>query len=370
MTSTDYIVELRNITKQFSENFVAVNNVSLQIQKGEFLTLLGPSGCGKTTTLRMIAGLESISTGQIFINGRDVSLDPPYARETSMMFQDYALFPHMTIEDNIAFGLKMRGVAREERRRKAQEMLEFIQLPHITKRKPGQLSGGQRQRVALARSLILQPAVLLLDEPLGALDAELRRQMQVELKRIQRQVGITFIYVTHDQEEALTMSDRIVVMQNGLVEQIAPPRTIYEQPGTIFVARFIGQCNFREGPIVKLNGSTLTISDPAFGSLQANNRENARLNTRGQIATIAIRPEKVKIGPEAQSCTNQTQGVLKDIVYTGATVRYIIEVAPTDELIAESHAILDIAVGSTIHLGWHTDDAVALPGSARGGGNA
>lgn len=370
MTSTDYIVELRNITKQFSENFVAVNNVSLQIQKGEFLTLLGPSGCGKTTTLRMIAGLESISTGQIFINGRDVSLDPPYARETSMMFQDYALFPHMTIEDNIAFGLKMRGVAREERRRKAQEMLEFIQLPHITKRKPGQLSGGQRQRVALARSLILQPAVLLLDEPLGALDAELRRQMQVELKRIQRQVGITFIYVTHDQEEALTMSDRIVVMQNGLVEQIAPPRTIYEQPGTIFVARFIGQCNFREGPIVKLNGSTLTISDPAFGSLQANNRENARLNTQGQIATIAIRPEKVKIGPEAQSCTNQTQGVLKDIVYTGATVRYIIEVAPTDELIAESHAILDIAVGSTIHLGWHTDDAVALPGSARGGGNA
>jgi spermidine/putrescine ABC transporter ATP-binding subunit len=360
MVTANHIIELQNITKRFGDSVVAVNDVSLQIDRGEFLTLLGPSGCGKTTTLRMIAGLETVTSGRILLNDQDVTYTPPYARDTNMMFQDYALFPHMTIEDNIAFGLKMRRVGRDERRKKAQEMLEFVQLPHLAKRKPNQLSGGQRQRIAMARSLILQPAVLLLDEPLGALDAELRRQMQVELKRIQRQIGVTFIYVTHDQEEALTMSDRIVVMQDGAVEQIGPPREIYEQPRTTFVARFIGQCNFREGPVVERNDVSIVIDDPVFGRIRAKADKALKNNSQNQTITVAVRPEKIKLGVEAEQCLNQGHGTLKDKAYKGSLVQYIIEVGSNDEIIIEVHNGLDFPAGSQVQLGWNIEDAIAL----------
>ena len=239
-------VELEGVTKRFGD-FPAVRALGLDVAAGEFFTLLGPSGCGKTTTLRMVAGFEEPTEGRILIDGVDVEGVPPFKRPTNTVFQSYALFPHLSVEDNVAFGLRRKGVAKEEVRRRVLEELERVGLAAEAKRKPRQLSGGQQQRVALARALINRPAVLLLDEPLGALDLKLRKGLQVELKRIQRDVGITFIYVTHDQEEALTMSDRIAVMNRGVIEQLAPPEEVYERPRTEFVAGFIGVSNLHAG---------------------------------------------------------------------------------------------------------------------------
>jgi spermidine/putrescine ABC transporter ATP-binding subunit len=358
---SDNIVQLKDITKVFDDSVVAVNQVSLQVHKGEFLTLLGPSGCGKTTTLRMIGGLEVATSGSIVIDGMDITYVPPYQRNTSMMFQDYALFPHMSIEDNIAFGLKMRGVSRKERIKKAHEMLEFIQLPQIARRKPNQLSGGQRQRVALVRSLILQPAVLLLDEPLGALDAELRRQMQVELKRNQRQLGITFIYVTHDQEEALSMSDRIVVMQNGCIEQFDTPHNIYEKPLTTFVAGFIGHCNLRPVKRIEQKNDFMTIEDPILGLVQARVFEECIFDPADKTVTLAIRPEKVRIGPSAEECPSQVHGTLKYAGYGGSIIRYVVSIGENDEMIVESGMQLAAEVGDQVTIGWYPDDVNVLP---------
>jgi len=361
------IVELQDVTKRYGESVVAVDAINLSVQRGEFLTLLGPSGCGKTTTLRMIAGLETVTSGKILINQEDVTFLPPYARNTSMMFQDYALFPHMSIEDNIAFGLKMRKVPREERLKKAREMLEFIQLPHIAGRKPNQLSGGQRQRVALVRSLILQPEVLLLDEPLGALDAELRRQMQVELKRNQQQLGITFIYVTHDQEEALSQSDRIVVMNGGYVEQMDTPKTIYEQPRTTFVASFIGRCNLRKGIVEAREGKSVVFSDAVLGKFPAACFNGMGTIQAGQSVTIALRPEKIRIGREAENCQTKAAGTLKYTGFLGSIVRIVVELAPGDEVVVEAQALPDAQVGEKVNLGWNCDDAIVLTENSGGG---
>jgi ABC-type Fe3+/spermidine/putrescine transport system ATPase subunit len=238
-------VELQDVTKRFGDH-VAVDGVDLEVRDGEFLSLLGPSGCGKTTTLRLIAGFERPDAGSIRIGGRDVASLPPYKRPVNTVFQSYALFPHLSVRDNVAYGLKQRGVPRGERVTRAKEMLEVVHLAGVEVRKPRQLSGGQQQRVALARALVLNPKVLLLDEPLGALDLKVRRELQIELKRIQESVGITFVYVTHDQEEALAMSDRVAVMNHGGIEQLAAPQDIYDRPATEFVAGFIGDTNFIE----------------------------------------------------------------------------------------------------------------------------
>jgi len=246
--ANDFDVEFRGITKRFGD-VAAVNNVSLQVHKGEFLSLLGPSGCGKTTSLRMIAGFEQPDEGELLIGGQDAVGVPPYKRDVNTVFQSYALFPHKSIIDNVAFGLKQRGMGKSERRAKASEALELVQLSHRADDRPTMLSGGQQQRVALARALVMNPRVLLLDEPLGALDLKLRKEMQFELKRIQEHVGITFVYVTHDQEEALSMSDRIAVMSNGVIEQLDEPRAIYDNPKTAFVAGFIGEMNFLNGTV-------------------------------------------------------------------------------------------------------------------------
>lgn len=296
-----YDVELNQVVKEFparrgAEPVRAVDNISLKIKDGEFFALLGPSGCGKTTTLRMIAGFEDVTSGEILIKGQSVQHVPPFHRPVNTVFQDYALFPHMTGLQNVMFGLEMSGLRRSEARERARQALEMVQLPQAANRKPRELSGGQQQRVALARALVNNPTVLLLDEPLGALDLKLRKDMQFELKAMQRDLGITFIYVTHDQEEALTMADRIAVMNAGQVLQIGEPQEIYEQPHTRFVADFIGETNFIVGRLTEKSGQEACVA------LSENSSVGAVLDdlemTIGSDVTIAIRPEKIAIFPQ------------------------------------------------------------------------
>ena len=287
-------VELKNVTKRFGD-VVAVNNVSFTIEKGEFFSLLGPSGCGKTTILRMISGFEQPTEGDLLIGGDIVNLVPPFRRPTNLVFQHLSLFPHMTVSKNIGFGLEMKGVSKGQIKNEVEKMLELIQLGGYGRRRISQLSGGQQQRVAIARALINNPTVLLLDEPLGALDLKLRNQMQLELKRIQREVGTTFIYVTHDQGEALTMSDRIAVMNNGVVEQIGKSDDIYENPKTVFVANFIGETNLIEGEVTETNGTTGVLS---FNDLTMQIRFKESVS-RGQKAFVSVRPEKIMIDETA-----------------------------------------------------------------------
>ena len=275
----EHDVELRAVTKRFAD-VVAVDALDLSIRHGEFLSLLGPSGCGKTTTLRLIAGFEQPDDGEILIDGRDVAGLPPYKRDVNTVFQSYALFPHLTVIQNVAYGLKQRGLRKLEREKRARELLGLVKLMELANRKPRQLSGGQQQRVALARALVLEPKVLLLDEPLGALDLKVRKGLQIELKRIQSEIGITFVYVTHDQEEALAMSDRVAVMNQGRIEQLGPPREIYDTPATSFVADFIGETNF-----IRRNG-TVVAQPPAHLRLA----RGGRRQPRGLVHSIVIGP--------------------------------------------------------------------------------
>ena len=258
---TEKCLELKDIRKSFSKDEVVLKEISLSIDKGEFITLLGSSGCGKTTTLRIIAGLETPDSGKVYLEGKDVTALAPEARDVNTVFQNYALFPHMTVADNIGYGLKLKKIPKAEIKKRVSEMLELVQLPGYEKRKPSELSGGQRQRVAIARSLVNNPKVLLLDEPLGALDLQLRRAMQLELKRLQKKLGITFIYITHDQEEAINMSDRIAVMNKGTFEQIGTPDEIYNHPKTSYVATFVGNANILKGELVGMDGTVAIRSE-------------------------------------------------------------------------------------------------------------
>ncbi len=296
-------VKLQNITKIFSGGVTAVDNMNLDIPQGEFFTMLGPSGCGKTTTLRMIAGFEMPTSGEIFIEGKPVSKTPPNRRPVNTVFQNYALFPHLTVEQNVAFGLRLKRVPAAETQRRVLEALEMVRLPGLGKRKPSQLSGGQQQRVALARALVNEPSVLLLDEPLGALDLKLRKAVQLELKQLQSELGITFIYVTHDQEEALTMSNRIAVMSDGVVQQMGAPREIYEYPVNRFVADFIGETNFIHGTIREI-GSFVKVN---VGDLWVMGTSANNTLTPGQEVTLAIRPEKMNLYPPGKMDILETE---------------------------------------------------------------
>jgi putative spermidine/putrescine transport system ATP-binding protein len=291
------LIEIRNLTKSFGA-VRAVDGVDLDIHAGEFLTLLGPSGSGKTTVLRMIAGFETPDSGSVQLNGVDITYLPPYERDVNTVFQDYALFPHMDVISNIEYGLRVKGVAKDERRQKALKALEQVRLSGYENRKPNQLSGGQRQRVALARALVNRPSVLLLDEPLGALDLKLRQQMQIELKELQREVGITFIFVTHDQEEALTMSDRIAVFDKGRIQQLDKPSAIYERPTNEFVAGFVGISNL--------------ISGAAAQAIL------------GKSGTFTVRPEKIHIG-KPQSNMRSAEGLIKEVEYLGPSTRFLVQ---------------------------------------------
>lgn len=321
-------VEIREVTKIFPTpeggEVKAVDQVNLQIKHGEFFSLLGPSGCGKTTSLRIIAGFEWPTQGEICIDGRVMGRTPPYLRPVNTVFQSYALFQHMTVFQNVAFGLEMEKVSRPETKRRVGEALEMVQMGNLGSRKPKQLSGGQQQRVALARALVKRPAVLLLDEPLGALDLKLRKEMQLELKALQMQVGITFVYVTHDQGEALTMSDRIAVMNKGQVLQIGTPIEIYERPRKKFVADFIGETNFLQGIVKSRSGEYITVyirdlDIEVIGIPQDN------LNI-GQEVVVSIRPEKIRLSEKQAINTNCIQGKVVHSIYIGSDTSVIIEV--------------------------------------------
>jgi spermidine/putrescine transport system ATP-binding protein len=309
------MVELRSVTKHFG-SFTAVQDVSLGVRSGEFITLLGPSGCGKTTVLRMISGFETPSDGLVLLDGKDVTHVPPYRRDVNQVFQSYALFPHLTVEENIAFGLKMRNTQRHEMASRVSQVIDLVSLAGFEGRKPSQLSGGQRQRVALARAIVCEPKVLLLDEPLSALDAKLRHQMQLELKRLQQRLGITFIFVTHDQEEALTMSDRIAVINKGRIEQLGSVHEIYHQPRTTFVANFIGEANIlpatvisrsAHGAKIRLDGKLdLVIRDPS-------------LSDDVETLLVSIRPEKIHITRRPHEHANSFEAVIENEVFRGAT---------------------------------------------------
>jgi len=320
--ANEFAVEMRNVLKQFVTPeggiLAAVDHVDMQIKDGEFFSLLGPSGCGKTTSLRMIAGFELPTSGNIMIHGKEMSQVAAHMRPVNTVFQQYALFPHMTVEQNIGFGLEMKGVGKAERSRRVSEALEMVRLPGMEMRRTKQLSGGQQQRIALARALVNKPEVLLLDEPLGALDLKLRKEMQLELKNLQREVGITFIYVTHDQEEALTMSDRIAVMSKGKALQIGFPEEIYERPANKFVADFIGETNFLDGVVKTQNGSIVEVEIKESGSVHI---ESSRQFTNGQHVSVAVRPEKLSLNKEIES-GNNLKGRVEDVIYIGTDTHY------------------------------------------------
>ena len=309
-------IQIENVSKQF-DGFPAVNNVSLDIYKGELFSILGGSGCGKTTLLRMLAGFEQPTSGRILIDGIDMTEVPPYQRPVNMMFQSYAIFPHMSVEDNVAYGLKKEGLPKNELRSRVADMLELVQLAEFARRKPGQLSGGQRQRIALARALVKRPKVLLLDEPLAALDKKLREHTQFELMNIQDQTGVTFIVVTHDQEEAMTLSTRIVVMQEGRFIQCGTPKEIYEYPVNRYVADFFGTINLFEGTVTHVDGENLTLQcDDVNADIKA---KSANLVNRSDRLAVAVRPEKITISkepPEADVAT-ALKGVVWDLGYYG-----------------------------------------------------
>ena len=375
---TEYDVELDHVSKRF-EDVTAVDDVSFDIEEGKFLTLLGPSGCGKTTTLRCIAGFETPSEGEVRIDGKRVNEIPPFERETSMVFQSYALFPHMTVHENVAFGLQMKGIPGEDGRgtsrgvtgaisslvkrhgseeidARVERVLDLVELPGMGDRDVDELSGGQQQRVALARALVTEPTVLLLDEPLGALDLKLRKNMQVELKNLQQELGITFVYVTHDQEEALTMSDEIAVMNDGHLEQLGTATEIYEEPASEFVADFIGETNLIRGTYAETDDGAVVEAGELTFSVPRTEGASGELS-------FAIRPEKIRIGDEATDQENQYTATVTDEIYKGNIGKFVMALENGQELTVDMQ-IRDqgqyLSTGKDVEVGWSAENCVVL----------
>ena len=363
--ATDFVargqdLELESIRKEFP-GFVAVEDLDLKIPAGEFFALLGPSGCGKTTTLRMIAGLETPSAGRILIGGNDVTDQKPHQRPVNTVFQNYALFPHMSVEENVAFGLKQRKI--DNPLEKAKAALEMVELQHLASRRPQQLSGGQQQRVALARALVNRPALLLLDEPLGALDLKLRRQMQIELKAIQMEVGLTFLHVTHDQEEAMDMADTVAVMNHGRIEQMGAPEALYDRPKTAFVARFLGQSNIFVGDVVEENANTISIS--CNGQKISAPKERSEKHS-GKVA-LGVRPEKATFHedkPDLDSNHNLVgPGEIIDIRFTGVSNQYLIDVPGFGDITVFAQNVGKspvVQLGAQVWVSWKVEHAFGL----------
>ena len=363
MSKTRGAVQLRDITKRFGA-MTAVDRISLDVTPGEFLSLLGPSGCGKTTTLRMLAGFEQPDEGSILISGEEVAGVPPHKRDVNTVFQQYALFPHMNVWDNVAFGPRSRKLPESELKAKVDEMLDIVRLGELAKRRPAQLSGGQQQRVALARALVNRPSVLLLDEPLGALDLKLRQAMQIELKRIQRDVGITFVFVTHDQDEALTMSDRIAVMTQGRIEQLDTPDAIYERPASVFVAGFIGSANLLPCRVVEVDGDTVTTQLAVGPTVVGAGR--GRSFAPGSASTVMVRPERIELTTTEPNTAGRLQAVVTESIFQGASSKVIVRSnggGPATELVAHVDADRGPAprTGDHVWVSWSPSAAFLLP---------
>jgi spermidine/putrescine transport system ATP-binding protein len=357
------VIEIDHVVKRFGD-FVAVDDADFAIRQGEFFSLLGPSGCGKTTTLRMIAGFDQPTSGAVRLDGVDVSKVPPNKRDVNTVFQQYALFPHMNVFDNVAFGPQSKKVDKATIKRRVAEMLEVVRLTDFASRRPAQLSGGQQQRVALARALVNLPKALLLDEPLGALDLKLRHAMQFELKRIQREVGITFVYVTHDQEEALTMSDRIAVMSEGRVEQIGTPTEIYDNPASVFVAGFIGQANLWSATVTEHSGAHAVVT--ALGGSTFVGGCNDDAVRAGTPVTLMVRPERIAISVNepTDSSLQSVRATVTDLTFQGPTVRLALRAADDSPIIANVDPDTDLPLlrpGDSVWASWATAAACVLP---------
>jgi spermidine/putrescine transport system ATP-binding protein len=361
MTASGADLHLGNVTKRFAD-FTAVDDLTLTVPSGTFFALLGPSGCGKTTTLRMIAGLEQPTSGTISIGGQDVTKLASYQRQVNTVFQSYALFPHMSVLDNVAFGLKRKGVKDSVSRAKA--ALAMVELEHLASRKPVQLSGGQQQRVALARALVNRPAVLLLDEPLGALDMKLRRQMQVELKSIQTEVGLTFIHVTHDQEEAMTMADTVAVMNKGKIEQMGAPRDLYELPKTAFVANFLGKSNLMYGTVTEDLGDAVAVNAAGHRLVMPKDRSVAHSGA----AVVGVRPEKMRVmnlSDEYSPSANMLTGTVLDASFTGVSTEYLVEVQGIGTIgtFSQNMGQPPAQRGDTVRMTWEPEFSFGLDGA-------
>ncbi len=352
VSSSGALVTLQDVTKVY-DHVKVIDGLNLQVAQGEFLSIIGPSGCGKSTTLRMIGGFLKPTSGTILLKGEDVTGLDPSKHDSCMVFQDYALFPHMTVLQNVAFGLKMAGVSKKERAERAKEALALVGLADFGQRKPSQLSGGQRQRVALARAIVMRPTVLLLDEPLGALDAQIRRQMQMELKNLQRKLNHTFIYVTHDQEEAMTMSDRILLMRAGVVQQIGTPSELYDSPCSLFTAKFLGDCSVIEG---EYDGESVTVR--ALGKIRG--RCTAKPFT-GRAA-VCIRPEKLSICREAEAAAGEYcyKATVKSVIYKGLNTRVLLD-SCGQEFVCEVAGHAQCCEGQTVQISFAGQDAVIVP---------
>lgn len=359
------MIEIKQLSKSFHGETV-LHNINLEVKAGEFLTILGPSGCGKTTLLRLISGFESADTGTLLIEGKDVKRQPPHKRHVNTVFQSYALFPHMTVADNVAFGLRCSKVSESEIKQRVIEALTSVKLAHLAERRPAQLSGGQQQRVAIARAVVNKPAVLLLDEPLSALDYSLRKSMQIELKRLQRQLNMTFILVTHDQEEALSMSDRVVVMDHGVIEQIGTPREVYEEPKTLTVAKFIGETNLFETEVIRANAEQVTVVIEGRTFLL----ENTANFSQGQQVTVLVRPEDLRSWDRTEIADKDLEQLIpakvEEVIYKGSTVDLILRThqgtrLSVTEFFDEDDENLDYNLGEAVWVEWMLGWEVILP---------
>ena len=363
------IIELVDVTKSYGD-FQALQKTNLTINNGEFITLLGPSGCGKTTLLRLISGLEHPDQGRIFIDGRDVTNLPPEERYLNMVFQSYALFPHMTVYDNVAFGLRCKKVPEEEVKTRVAEVLKMVKLSNLAERKPNQLSGGQQQRVAIARAVVNEPLVLLLDEPLSALDYNLRKNMQIELKQLQRRLGITFIFVTHDQEEALSMSDRVAVMNDGYIEQLGTPKDVYEEPANLYVADFIGEANIFDSVVSDVKGDKIAVTLENRSYLLTNKRNFKT----GEAVHIVIRPEDLAVWGVKETTDEEKSsmlpGTVEQVIYQGSTVGLVVRLTSGKKLMAleffnEDDEKLDYHIAEPVWIDWIPGWEVILPHEKR-----
>jgi len=359
--SNNALVQFIAVQKSYDGQILVVKDLNLDVARGEFLTMLGPSGSGKTTCLMMLAGFEPATHGKIILDGRPINDVPPHKRGIGMVFQNYALFPHMTVAENVAFPLNVRKVPAGEVVDKVNRALEMVELPGFGNRRPAQLSGGQQQRIAVARALVFEPQLVLMDEPLGALDKQLREQMQYEIRHIHENLGVTMVYVTHDQAEALTMSDRIAVFNDGVVQQLATPADLYEKPENAFVAGFIGENNRLRGTVSEVNGNTCTVKLDEGGTVSA---EKVDVGGVGARTTLSIRPERVELLGQDGAMANRLSGRIEELIYLGDHIRVRMTVAGTDEFIVKVRNSADrqygLNEGDEMNVGWHTQDCRAL----------